>query len=26
MTALRAKLGRPPRIETIRGFGYRWIG
>jgi DNA-binding response OmpR family regulator len=26
MTALRAKLGRPARIETIRGFGYRWIG
>ena len=26
MTALRAKLGRPTRIETIRGFGYRWIG
>ncbi|KRE64230.1 two-component system response regulator [Arthrobacter sp. Soil736] len=26
MTALRAKLGRPALIETIRGFGYRWIG
>lgn len=26
MTALRAKLGHPARIETIRGFGYRWIG
>ncbi|PKZ65435.1 DNA-binding response regulator [Gordonia terrae] len=24
MTALRAKLGRPGVIETIRGFGYRW--
>jgi DNA-binding response OmpR family regulator len=26
MTALRAKLGRPGLIETIRGFGYRWNG
>lgn len=26
MTALRSKLGRPGVIETIRGFGYRWIG
>lgn len=26
MAALRAKLGRPGSIETIRGFGYRWIG
>lgn len=26
MTALRAKIGRPGLIETIRGFGYRWIG
>ncbi|EON31034.1 DNA-binding response regulator [Gordonia terrae C-6] len=24
MTALRAKLGRPGVIETIRGYGYRW--
>ncbi|WP_037158712.1 response regulator transcription factor [Rhodococcoides fascians] len=24
MTALRAKLGRPGAIVTIRGFGYRW--
>lgn len=24
MTALRAKLGRPGAIATIRGFGYRW--
>ncbi|MBY4128316.1 response regulator transcription factor [Rhodococcus fascians] len=26
MTALRAKLGRPGAIATIRGFGYRWDG
>jgi DNA-binding response OmpR family regulator len=26
MTALRSKLGRPGLIETIRGFGYRWVG
>lgn len=24
MTALRAKLGRPDAIATIRGYGYRW--
>lgn len=24
MTSLRAKLGRPDAITTIRGFGYRW--
>lgn len=24
MTTLRAKLGRPRVIETIRGYGYRW--
>ncbi|MEO9327058.1 MULTISPECIES: response regulator transcription factor [Gordonia] len=24
MTGLRAKLGRPGVIETIRGYGYRW--
>lgn len=24
MTGLRAKLGRPDAIATIRGFGYRW--
>ncbi|WP_272026301.1 response regulator transcription factor [Kocuria rosea] len=26
MTALRSKIGRPGSIETIRGFGYRWVG
>ncbi len=26
MTGLRAKLGRPGLIATIRGFGYRWDG
>lgn len=26
MAALCSKLGRPGSIETIRGFGYRWIG
>lgn len=25
MTSLRAKLGRPDAIETIRGYGYRWV-
>ena len=24
MTGLRAKLGRPGLISTIRGYGYRW--
>ena len=24
MTSLRAKLGRPEAIATIRGYGYRW--
>ena len=26
MTGLRAKLGRPGLIATVRGFGYRWDG